>query len=98
MFTDVPEGWSDWWLVSEDSDVDLCLEDPGHEVDLFIRCRLAALTAIWLCRRTLKEAEHNGELQVLGDPVLRKQLPLWLRGSPLARLGEASLREDPVAR
>lgn len=96
VFTDAPEGWSDWWLISEDRDVDLCLEDPGHEIDLCMRCRLAALTAVWLCHRTLKEAERAGEIEVLGDPVLRKQLPLWLQGSPLARLGEASLRDDPV--
>jgi hypothetical protein len=97
MFTDAPGGWSDWWLISEDRDVDLCLEDPGHEVDLCIRCRLKALTAVWLCQRTLQEAERAGDLEVLGNPELRKQLPLWLQGSPLARLGEASLRENPVA-
>lgn len=97
MFTDAPEGWADWWLISENRDVDLCLEDPGHDVDLCVRCGLKALTAVWLCHRTLKEAERAGDLEVLGHPELRKQLPLWLQGSPLARLGEASFRENPVA-
>lgn len=95
-FSDAPEGRSDWWLVSEDGQTDLCMEDPGHEVDLVIRTTVRVLTEIWLCRYSLADAERARDLRVLGNRVLRKRLPVWLQGSPLARLGEASLREEPV--
>ena len=35
-FTDAPPNKSRWWLVSAPAEVDLCLTDPGYEVDLFI--------------------------------------------------------------
>ena len=91
---DAPEGQVLWWLVSEDGETDLCLEDPGHEVDLLVRCSVGVLTNVWLCRRTIADAERRGDMQVTGDRHLHRLLPGWLQGSPLARLGEASLRTD----
>ncbi len=95
-FPDAPDGQTDWWLVVEAGETDLCMEDPGHEVDLLLECSVRTLTAIWLCQCTVERAERNRELRISGDPKLRRQLPEWLPGSPLARLGEASLREHPV--
>ncbi len=96
QFSDAPSGRRDWWLVSEHGETDLCMEDPGHEVDLVVRGSVRCLIAIWLCHTTLAEAQKNRQMQVLGDSRLRKQLPNWLQGSPLARLGEDSLRRDPI--
>ena len=31
-----------WWLVVQEGDVELCLEDPGYEVDLTISTSLRA--------------------------------------------------------
>lgn len=95
-FSDALDARTNWWLISENGETDLCMEDPGHEVDVLVRTTVGALTAIWLCRYTLADAEHTGELRVMGDSKWRKLLPTWLRGSPLARLGEESLRTDPV--
>lgn len=96
-FSDAGQGRTDWWLVSEHGETDLCMEDPGHELDLMIQCSVRVLTDIWLCRRTLRQAEQAGELHIAGARQdLRKQLPEWLQGSPLARLGEASLKASPV--
>lgn len=96
-FADAADGQRDWWLVAEAGETDLCMEDPGHEVDLLLECSVRTLTAIWLCQCTVERAERNGELRILGDSKLRRELPKWLPGSPLARLGEASLREHPVS-
>lgn len=95
-FSDAPEGQRDWWLVAEAGETDLCMEDPGHEVDLVLETSVRTLTAIWLCQCTLVRAERNRDLHISGDRNLRRQLPEWLPGSPLARLGEASLREHPI--
>jgi DNA-binding HxlR family transcriptional regulator len=96
-FDDAPDGQRDWWLMAEAGETDLCMEDPGHEVDLVIETSVRTLTAIWLCQCTLERAERNRDLRILGDRNLRRELPKWLPGSPLARLGEASLEEQPVA-
>lgn len=92
-FTDTAEARRDWWLVSEQGETDLCMEDPGHEVDVVVRGDVRTFTDIWLCRDTLADAQRRRALDVLGNERLRRQLPVWLQGSPLAQLGEASLDE-----
>lgn len=87
-FSDAPQGRRDWWLVSEHGETDLCMEDPGHEVDLLVRSDVRSLTAVWLCRTTLAETRRRRAIEVMGDERLGGQLPAWLQGSPLARLGE----------
>lgn len=97
-FPDAREGQRDWWLVSEQGETDLCMEDPGYELDLLVQCSVRVLTDIWLCRRSFGAAEKAGEMQVSGARNdLRKKLPAWLQGSPLARLGQASRQADPIA-
>ena len=95
-FSDAHAARRDWWLVSEAGETDLCMEDPGHEVDLLLHASVRVLTEVWLCRATLAEAERRNELRMLGSDDLCRQLPEWLQGSPLARQGEASLREVPI--
>jgi hypothetical protein len=86
-----------WWLVSDAGEVDLCRENPGYDVDLLVRCTVRTMTEVWMCRRSHAAAERAGELQVLGAQSLKQRLPLWLRGSALARLGAESLVADPIA-
>jgi len=95
-FPDAADGQRDWWLVAEAGETDLCMEDPGHEVDLVLECSVCTLTAIWLCKCSLERAERNRDIRISGDRELRRQLSAWLPGSPLARLGEAALRQRPI--
>ncbi|HLE66229.1 MAG TPA: helix-turn-helix domain-containing protein [Burkholderiales bacterium] len=88
-YPDAPKGARDWWLISANGETDLCLEDPGYEVDLVIRGSLRAMTAIWTCQVRFQDAERGGEIKVLGSHDLRRKLPQWLRASYLSRLGAA---------
>ena len=40
-YPDAPKGTNLWWLIMQNGEVDLCLNDPGYEVDLLIRASLA---------------------------------------------------------
>jgi DNA-binding HxlR family transcriptional regulator len=92
-YDDAPSGARDWWLVSENHVVDLCLSDPGHDVDLWIRSSLAAMTAVWTCQVPFRDAERGGDIEVEGDSGLKRKLPEWLQASALSRLG--ALHEAP---
>src|SRR5262249_19885760 len=35
-FRDQPEHKSKWWFINEDGDCQICLKDPGHDVDLYL--------------------------------------------------------------
>ena len=86
-YPDAPKGERDWWLVSENGEIDLCLNNPGYDVDIMIKCLLKTMTAIWICQRPFCDAVRKGDIKVLGDSKLTSKLQDWLRTSPLARLG-----------
>ena len=87
QYPDAPEGGKDWWLVSENGDIDLCLNDHGYDVDLVIKCSLKVMTKIWICEQTFNDAVKNRDISIMGDPDLAKRLQQWLRTSPLSKLG-----------
>jgi DNA-binding HxlR family transcriptional regulator len=93
-YSDAPVGVRDWWLVSKSGEIDLCLSDPGYEVDLLISSSLAAMTAVWTCQLSFRNAVGCGDIEVTGDPGLARKLPDWLRASHLSRLG--ALHEPPA--
>jgi hypothetical protein len=80
-----------YWLVVEDGDVDLCFIDPGHEVDLLVRCPLRVMTAIWMGYSSLRAEMASGVLEVDGSPALRRAMPEWLGLSPFAPMARASV-------
>ncbi len=88
-YPDASKGERYWWLVSENGEVDLCLSNPGDEVDIVIKCSLKTMSGIWICQQSFRDAVKKGEVKVTGDSKLTGKLQDWLRSSPLARLGSA---------
>ena len=86
-YPDAPKGERDWWLVSENGEIDLCLNNPGYDVDIIIKCLLKTMTEIWIRQQSFRDAVKKGDIKVLGDSKLTSKLQDWLRTSPLARLG-----------
>ncbi|MCK4707940.1 MAG: helix-turn-helix transcriptional regulator [Gammaproteobacteria bacterium] len=86
-YTEVSRGATEWWLISENGKIDLCLNSPGHDIDVVIQSSLAAMTEVWICRTSFKDAVAQGKIKTLGDPKLTKNLQNWLRSSLLSRLG-----------
>jgi DNA-binding HxlR family transcriptional regulator len=77
-FTDVPQNKRRWWLVSEGNAADLCMTDPGHEVDLFVFVDLPTMTAIWIGDLSVEAALASGALEAHGPADLRRRLHAWL--------------------
>ncbi len=86
-YPDAPKGARNWWLVTENGEIDLCLNDPGYEVDVVIRCSLKTMTEIWICQQQFSDAVRKGEIKVIGNSKLTNKLQDWLRSSPLSKLG-----------
>lgn len=74
-----------WWLVIENGLVDLCLVDPGHEVDLSVTGSLRAMTAIWMGLSTVEKEVEAGALDLAGDPAIARSMQRWLGLSPFAK-------------
>jgi len=92
-YPDASKGAQNWWLVSEQGEIELCLNDPGIEVDVVIKSALRTMTAVWTCKIEFDDAVRQGEIEVFGDSALTKNLSEWLQSSALSQLG--SLENPP---
>lgn len=81
-----PRGQRDWWLVLDRPDVDVCLFDPGHGVDLSVVTDVRTMTEIWLGDETFARAQRAGVLELEGPRRLRAALPRWLLRSSFAEV------------
>ncbi len=86
-YADASKGAKDWWLVSEHGAVELCLNDPGCDVDIVIKSPLRTMTAVWTCQIEFDDAVRQGEIEVFGDAALTTNLSEWLQASALSHLG-----------
>ncbi len=67
-----------FWLVLNKPEVDLCLEDPGHDIDLYVDADLAAMARVWLGDQTLQSALRSGAVELTGPRSLVGAFPSWL--------------------
>ena len=67
-----------WWLIVEDGDVDVCMRDPGHDIDLHIITDVKTLTAIWLGQLSYRRALGRKLLTMAGPSRIKKDIPTWL--------------------
>lgn len=96
QFTDQPPGKSLWWFVNHHDACELCLNDPGFDVDLYLACTLADMIYIIRGDLTLARAIATGRLEAIGSASARRRLPAWLNLSPLAQI--PSQRPETAAR
>ena len=84
-----------YWLVMERPEVDLCIIEPGFEVDVFVDADLAALSRVWLGEVPIRQAIREGGVNLNGDRQMVREFPSWLLLSTLAavpRPGESIQR------
>ena len=83
-YTDQPrlkkdDWWVDkWWLVMADGESDLCLRDPGFEVDLHILTDLRTMTKVWMGDIPVREALRSGGIELHGARALADSFEDWL--------------------
>lgn len=81
-FSGVPRGQGGmryWWLVLEDAEVELCLKDPGHEVDLLVHADLLTMTRIWTGELRFADALRQHAIRLQGAAGLARAFPGWLK-------------------
>ena len=67
-----------FWLVLQRPEVDLCLFDPGYEVNLEIDAEVESLAHVYLGHTTIRQLMRSGDVEVHGAPRYRNALPNWL--------------------
>jgi DNA-binding HxlR family transcriptional regulator len=85
-FTDQPKGKRLWWFVNRQDGCELCLDDPGFEVDLYLACTLPDMIYVMRGDLPLSRALSSGRLEAIGTAKARKALRAWLNLSPLSEV------------
>ena len=80
-FRGAPEKLRYFWLVLPEAD--LCLSDPGFEIDVTVRSDPKTLTAVWMGDLRLAEALQSGAIELEGRRELVRSFPKWFGLHPL---------------
>jgi len=77
IFNDLTS-FKNWWLVVKDGEVDVCTENPGKDVDLYVSTSLRNLVKIWQGDIEIKAAQQQKLIKTQGNKQLTKTMPDWL--------------------
>ena len=77
-FSDYEKKYRYFWLVVTNGDVDVCLKDPGHEVDLHILSDTKTLTGVWMGDLSLRQALQTKLISLHGSSSLKRNISNWL--------------------
>lgn len=87
-FTDI-EKYPDWWLVVKGNEIDVCVKDPGKEVDVYFTSSVKTMADIWMGDMTYKKANREGALKIIGNKSLTNNVSSWMSNSIFAGLPSA---------
>jgi len=73
-----------WWLIVEPDGVDLCVDDPGHEIDIALSVKLRTLAQLYIGDETLERAVIRGDAKLNGPRALVRSMPHWFARSKFA--------------
>jgi DNA-binding HxlR family transcriptional regulator len=82
-FPSVPARRRYYWVVVEANGVDLCLTDPGFEVDVAVDADLRTLTRVWMGDARFVDALAEGRITLKGPRELTRRIPDWFGQHPI---------------
>jgi DNA-binding HxlR family transcriptional regulator len=88
-FTDVNK-FNEWWVVASDDDVDVCVRNPGKDVDIYFTTDLRTMIEVWMGDTPYKSAISDGRLKLVGPSALTRDVKSWLAPSIFAGIPPAT--------
>jgi len=85
-----------WWLVLEKGHVDLCLDDPGFSVDIYLSTDLLTLTEVFMGDASFAGGLSSGKIIVDGPCSLTRSMPRWFARSKFADTKSAQADQRPA--
>jgi DNA-binding HxlR family transcriptional regulator len=79
-----------YWMVLEPSEVSVCLQHPGFDVDLEVNVDTATLYRVYLGRAGLADATRTGLLTLSGPRTLQRGFGRWFTWSAFAPASRAA--------
>ncbi len=88
-FNDQETEWDTYWYLAQRGALpELCVFDPGLDVDLYIETTAVALGGIIMGRTTMARETDNGTFYVSGEPRLARTIQTWLPLSLYSKISD----------
>jgi len=84
-FTDIKD-LADWWLIATERSVDVCVKDPGKDVDIYFTSDVRTMADVWMGDFSYRKAVKENRLKVVGPGALTNNIFSWLNSSIFADL------------
>jgi len=94
--TDQPAHKKFWWYVNQDGRTEMCVENPGFEIVLYLAASLPDMIYIWRGDLSLSRAIDSGRLEVDGATRYRRALKAWLNPHPLTTVKSQRVQAPAV--
>lgn len=94
-FNDVND-YPNWWVVVSGDQVDVCVHDPGKEVDVYFNVCVRVMCQLWMGDISYRKAIAEGKLNLVGHKALTRDVNAWLKPSIFAGSQPASAILDPI--
>lgn len=88
-FTDI-DTYPEWWLVVTGEDLDLCVKNPGKDVDVYFTSTVKTMADIWMGDNGYRKAIRDGDLKIVGEKTLTRNVTVWMNNSIFTDLPSAS--------
>lgn len=88
-FIDLNEN-AHWWIVIDDEKKELCVKDPGHDVDVYITTDVKTMVDVWMGSESYRGAEQKGKMSIVGESFFTRKVNAWLKDSEFKGLPAAS--------
>lgn len=84
-----------YWVVCDAHDIDLCVRDPGRDVDVDVEADLATLTRVWMGDVAFSAAVRGGQITLAGPTRITRRIPAWFGTNPHFAKIPAAGRSSP---
>ena len=82
-FRDQPGKRSRYWLRVERPEIELCLTNPGLEVELTVETTLRTMVDVWMGDRDVRDAVRGGAIELKGAARADPRVPELAAAQPV---------------
>ena len=82
-FTDISEA-PDWWIIADNSKVDVCTNDPCKDVDVYFTSTVRAFVDVYMGLVPYKKAVRESQIKVIGPNAMTNNIFTWMNKSMFA--------------
>ncbi|MCB1198729.1 MAG: helix-turn-helix transcriptional regulator, partial [Deltaproteobacteria bacterium] len=83
-----------WWIIVTGNDVDVCIKDPGKEIDVWFETDLKTMVSIWMGDCSYKSAVREKKCGIYGSSTLTRNVSSWMSNSVFAGIPPAAHISD----